>query len=289
MAFIDGLGAGENFFAWCSFPDPHHPFVACKPYSEMYDPGVLTLPETFVVDEDPASDSLLRRVGPAWFNGDEEDLRQVMAQTYGMISHIDDNVGRAIDFLQAKGLYDHTVIAFIADHGEYLGSHHLWHKTPWQWEELLRVPYIWRVPGGRTGVCDDVVSNLDFVPTVLDYAGVDQSAMRFRREDWAVEGFELPGRSLRGSINDGADMPDRAAFVEMGPMRTLITEHYKIVVDASGIGHNVLVDLENDPREKVNLWDRSEARDVKADLLTRLMRECIRCTRMDNPKITPGA
>ena len=89
------------------------------------------MPETFVVDEDPASDSLLRRVGPAWFDGDEEDLRQVMAQTYGMISHIDDNVGRAIDFLQAKGLYDHTVVAFIADHGEYLGSHHLWHKTPY--------------------------------------------------------------------------------------------------------------------------------------------------------------
>ncbi|MCY3682778.1 MAG: sulfatase-like hydrolase/transferase [Gemmatimonadetes bacterium] len=289
MAFIDGLGAGENFFAWCSFPDPHHPFVACRPYSEMYDPGALTLPETFVVDEDPASDSLLRRVGPAWFNGDEEDLRQVMAQTYGMISHIDDNVGRAIDFLQAKGLYDNTVVAFIADHGEYLGSHHLWHKTPYQWDELLRVPYIWRVPGGRTGVCDDVVSNLDFVPTVLDYAGVDQSAMRFRREDWAVEGFELPGCSLRGFINDGTDMSDRAALVEMGSMRTLITERYKIVVDASGIGHNVLVDLESDPREKVNLWDHSEARDVKAELLTRLMRESIRCARMDNPRITSGA
>ena len=151
------------------------------------------------------------------------------------------------------------------------------------------MPYIWRVPGGQTGVCDDVVSNLDFVPTVLDYAGIDQVAMRFRREDWAVEGFELPGRSLRAFINDGADMSDRAAFVEMGSMRTLITERYKIVVDASGVGHNVLVDLENDPREKVNLWDCSEARDVKAELLARLMRESIRCSRMDNPKITPGA
>ena len=75
----------------------------------------------------------------------------------------------------------------------------------------------------------------------------------------------------------------------MGGLRTLITERYKIVVDASGIGYNVLVDLENDPREKVNLWDHSEAQDVKADLLTRLMREGIRCTRMDNPKITLGA
>ena len=241
------------------------------------------------MDENPAPDSLLRKVGPAWFDGDEADLRQVMAQTYGMISHIDDNVGRAIDFLQAKGLYDNTVIAFIADHGEYLGSHHLWHKTPWQWEELLRVPCIWRVPGGQTGVCDDVVSNLDFVPTVLDYAGIDQIAMRFRRDDWAVEGFELPGRSLSAFINDGADMSDRAAFVEMGSMRTLITERYKIVVDASGIGHNALVDLKNDPREKVNLWDQAEVRDVKADLLTRLMRESIRCTRMDNPKITRSA
>ena len=45
------------------------------------------------MDENPAPDSLLRKVGPAWFDGDEADLRQVMAQTYGMISHIDDNVG----------------------------------------------------------------------------------------------------------------------------------------------------------------------------------------------------
>jgi arylsulfatase A-like enzyme len=145
------------------------------------------------------------------------------------------------------------------------------------------------VPGGQIGVCDDVVSNLDLVPTVLDYAGIDQIAMRFRRDDWAVEGFELPGESLRAFINDGVDMSDRAAFVEMGSMRTLITQRYKIVVDASGIGHNALVDLENDPREKVNLWDQTEARDVKSDLLTRLMRESIRCTRMDNPRITPGA
>ena len=97
------------------------------------------------------------------------------------------------------------------------------------------------------------------------------------------------GVSLRGFINDGTDMSDRAALVEMGSMRTLITERYKIVVDASGIGHNVLVDLESDPREKVNLWDHSEARDVKAELLTRLMRESIRCARMDNPRITSGA
>ena len=83
--------------------------------------------------------------------------------------------------------------------------------------------------------------------------------------------------------------PTARRLVEMGSMRTLITERYKIVVDASGIGHNVLVDLENDPCEKINLWDCSETRDVKAELLARLMRESIRCTRMDNPKITPGA
>ena len=289
MAFIERLGEDENFFAWCSFPDPHHPFAACKPYSEMYDPASLTLPETFFARENPAAHSALRKQGPAWFDGDADDLRQVMAQTYGMISHIDDNVGRAIDFLKAKGLYGNTVIAFIADHGEYLGSHHLWHKTPWQWEELLRVPCIWKAPQGHTGICDDVVSNLDFVPTVLDYAGVDQIAMRFRRDDWAVAGFELPGRSLRPRIGEGADLSDRPAFVEMGSIRTLIVQRHKIVVDASALGHNALLDLERDPHEKTNLWDHPEARDVKTDLLTRLMRESIRYTRMDNPRITASA
>ena len=82
---------------------------------------------------------------------------------------------------------------------------------------------------------------------------------------------------------------DRPAFVEMGSIRTLITQRHKIVVDASALGHNALIDLERDPHEKTNLWDHPEAREVKTDLLTRLMRESIRCTRMDNPRITASA
>ncbi|MGG4035506.1 sulfatase-like hydrolase/transferase, partial [Paenibacillus cisolokensis] len=93
----------QPFFLWCSFPDPHHPFAACRPYSEMYDPASLTLPEHWDVEEDGISWLKERRnIHPDYTSFDEHDLREILAQTYGMISHVDKTIGEITKKLNMK-------------------------------------------------------------------------------------------------------------------------------------------------------------------------------------------
>ena len=66
---------------------------------------------------------------------------------YGAISHIDHHVGRMIDTLRTRGLYDETLIVYNSDHGEYLGFHHLNGKGNRMYDPLVRVPLIVKWPG----------------------------------------------------------------------------------------------------------------------------------------------
>jgi arylsulfatase A-like enzyme len=234
----------------------------------------------------------VRRPSPDF---DEADLRADVAQTYGMISHVDDNVGRVMAALRYERLDENTVVVLMADHGEYLGSHHLLYKHVWPWEELLRVPFIWRAPGGAaqpTG-SDAVASLIDFVPTVLDYAGLDQQAFNQRGPlapgDWPG----LPGRSLRPAIDRGVPLAPRPAICELdsdwqpGPMirrRTIVDGHWKLTVFPR-MGEGILHNLAEDPYETRNLWREPSAAAIKAALTARLLEELAWSDPLPGPRI----
>ena len=78
MDFLDSVPEGDNFFLVTSFPDPHHPFAACRPYSEMYDPNEITLPETWNGDEDLCG-YLKRDVNASHSSWNETALRESIA------------------------------------------------------------------------------------------------------------------------------------------------------------------------------------------------------------------
>ena len=291
---IDFLRRQEDrpFFLVTSFPDPHHPFCAAKPYSEMYDPAAVSLPDNWNHREDPCGylerfdmgDRNLHR------NWDEAVLRESIAQTYGMITHIDDCVGRLLSALDECGLTENTTVVFLSDHGDYLGSHHLLFKGPWPYEPVVRVPLIWRAPGGQQGKrVSQPVSHLDFVPTVLDYAGLDQQDFDLRGGQQAQRAI-LPGESLRPVIDTGArpqqdgklmEFDEDGVSQEMCRYRMLITERWKICI-YGGFGEGVLYDLENDPLELQNLWDDPGHLQVKAEMLAKLGDRLALTDRMDN-------
>lgn len=88
------------------------------------------------------------------------------------VKGVDDNVKRVIDYLKAEGLYDNTLIMYTGDQGFYLGEHDYRDKR-WPYEESMRMPFVVRYPEGvRTGRSDAIVENIDYAPTMLDYAGV---------------------------------------------------------------------------------------------------------------------
>jgi len=295
---IDCLGLPDRsapLFLWCSFPDPHHPFAAVEPFGSMYDPASLTVPASFA----DGSDDLPVLAGRRAYYGDrfrfdEEALRAAMAQTYGMITHLDDCIGRVLESLRASGRLDKTVVLFLADHGEYLGAHHLLFKAEWLFEELVRIPMVWRVPGGAANgrPSDSVVSQIDVVPTLLDYAGVDPKAMDMRggaRADREI----LPGRSLRPWLDGGRSLPPQPALIEYDEdwfagaplfrIRALVGERFKLVVFASPEGGQ-LFDLQEDPGESRNLWDDPACTALKAGLIEQALRGFCRHDRMDQPR-----
>lgn len=286
MDYIRGLPDAERFFLWCSFPDPHHPFAACKPYSEMYDPDGIELPERWAEPTTDMPDI------PRWAHGitledwNERGLREMLAQTYGMVTHVDECVGRVMDGLREAGRDDNTVVVFMADHGDYLGAHHLICKGMFPYEELLRVPYLWSVPDGVAG--QEVAapaSLLDFAPTVLDYAGVPLENLRPRPNHGVrPEGIAQPwfdGESLCACLDEGRGPAERPLIITkeenrlFGPKlsrpvrcRTLVTDRYKLILFARE-GNNCLFDLEEDPREVNNLCDDPGLQELKCRLLER--------------------
>ncbi len=279
------------FFLCCSFPDPHFPFAACRPYSEMYDPDDLELPDSLEARNDLCAylAQKARGQGPAG----PEEMREIMAQTYGMISHIDANVGRVMAALEASGQADNTMVLFIADHGEYLGSHGLLYKGAWPYEELWRIPFIAAGPGVQPGVCEVPVSLLDLAPTFLDYAGLDPLALDTRGPG-PINRLPPAGQSLRPFLEGGLTAPHESLVMEYDDdlgkggvcrLRGLIDGDWKLVL-YGGFDDGALFNLAEDPRELRNLWNDPQAQGRKAELLARLVQRLAQTDRFDTPRKT---
>ncbi len=286
IAFLDNCSNDTPFFLWCSFPDPHHPFIANEKYRALYDAQSLTLNSTWQVIDDPCSYLAQFRASRKVL--DEAYLREITAETYGMITHIDEQIGRVLNHLEQIGRAQDTVIVFMSDHGEYLGSHGLHQKELWPYEELNRIPFIWKVPNNTSGSTDSVVSMLDFVPTILDYAGLDVGVLDkrvFRNKECRF----LHGRSLRLWLDDGMTLAERPALIEFdkgqdsGP-RTIVESRWKLTVFPP-TGQGLLYDLKADPHEMYNCWDEPSYANEKARLICRLLDELVMSDRFDAQKI----
>ncbi len=182
---------GERpWFLHLSYLSPHPPFVAPAPYHRLYDPDDVPAPRRAAsLEEEAAQHPWLayRLANPkgsalAWgvpaADGPrlaERQVRQLRATYYGMISEVDDQIGRLIDHLKAAGAYDQTLIVFTSDHGEHLGDHWQFGKLSY-FDQAFHVPLIVRDPRrpkaqGRT--VEAFTENVDVMPTILDALGFD--------------------------------------------------------------------------------------------------------------------
>lgn len=134
---------------------------------------------------------------------------------------------------------------------------------------------------------------LNFVPTVLDMAGIDPAVMDVRGIQYAKP-LGLPGRSLRPIIEHGDNLPPRPAIVEYDEdwfppevcrMRTIVTERYKMTVYIN-TEDGLLYDLLEDPYEQKNLWFDPSCSHVKQLLMEQMLRELIRTDRWDTKRMT---
>ncbi|MEE3234469.1 MAG: sulfatase-like hydrolase/transferase [Candidatus Latescibacterota bacterium] len=102
------------------------------------------------------------------------DLKKLIALYYGAVSWVDSIFGRLLTSIAINGLEQNTIVLFISDHGDQLGSHHRWNKGV-LFEESVRIPQIWRWPGkikpGNSS--GQVASSVDIMPTLLEACSMD--------------------------------------------------------------------------------------------------------------------
>ncbi|MEM6459207.1 MAG: sulfatase-like hydrolase/transferase [Planctomycetota bacterium] len=277
--------AGEPFFIWSSYHDPHPPYAVPEPWASMYDPDDMDI-GAYVegeLDDMPPPHRMTRGESEGFhgYNADgrgnhgyhrhdtlsERQLREAQAIYYGMISFMDHWIGRTLDALEQLGQLENTLIVFTSDHGHFLGQHGLVAKGPFHYEDVIRVPMIAafgdRLPAGRTN--DDVQSLVDLAPTFLAAAGHDATPRAMQGVD------QLPAWS------GAAETPRDHAIVEnhhqAGPevhLRTLVTPRYKLTV-YRGRDWGELFDLDEDPGELRNRFDDAGYRGVRAELMERLV------------------
>ncbi|HVA15145.1 MAG TPA: sulfatase-like hydrolase/transferase [Stellaceae bacterium] len=280
----DYAATGEPFFLMCSFADPHHPYTPPGKYWDMYRPENVELPRSFRAPTDrlPPHVKWLhtqRDAGkavkhtPMLFAATEREVREAMALNYGLISFIDDCVGRVLARLDALGLAENTVVIFTADHGDYMGDHQLMLKGPIHYRSITQVPFIWRgpalPPGQRSGA---FAGTIDLAPTILARAGVP-----------AFNGIQ--GHDMRPLMESGAPLYDEMLIEEEGQRgglgipgrartRSLITGRYRLSL-YDGVDWGELYDRAADPDESINLWDEPSAQALRGALLLRLAHKMI--------------
>jgi len=259
---------GEPFLMWASFPDPHHPFCPPAPYDTMYDHGEVVMPRfgAEALDDKPDYYRRAYEGGEQWEgimdyydlkSITEPQMREIIARTYGMVTLMDENLGRILDALDETGLADNTIVIFTSDHGDLMGDCGLVFKGQFLLEGLIRVPMIWRVPGASPRASDALVNSSDIMPTLLDMLGIDIPR--------AVDGVS------QRAVLEGAAAVREAAFVEMKSayhpemnLRTIVTGDRKLTHYA-GLECGELYDLTADVPEARNLYcDKDYAADRAA-------------------------
>ena len=290
IGFLDAYASGpqsEPFFLHCSFPDPHHPFTPPGRYFDLYDPNDIPLSPSFKMvgpDEPPfltelrqsAAAGRSNTTGPVPFaTTDEQAVKQSIALTYGMISMVDDAVGRILQKLQDLGLEDETIVVFTSDHGDFMGDHGLMLKHGLHYEGVLRVPFIWSDPELEEPAVSSVLGGtLDLGTTILARAGLSPAN--------GNQGFDIVGATRRGQKPDryGMIVEEDELGVHLGRAqglrtRTFLTPQWRLTL-WDGLERGELFDREQDPHELSNLWCSPEHQERKAELIEMMLREMIR-------------
>ncbi len=199
IAMIEKLGE-KPWFIGCGFMRPHDPFIAPKPYFDLYPLSSLK------IWSDPSDTKSVRKesvgfglYGEAFAKFTEEDRLELFRAYCAGTSFMDAQLGRVLDSLDRNRLWDKTVVIFVGDHGYHTGERGWWNKNT-LFERSCRAPLIIAAPGMAGGQStSSLVEFIDLYPTVADFC---QLAMP----------HETEGVSLRQLLVDPAARHKDAAF-----------------------------------------------------------------------------
>ncbi|MBD3292952.1 MAG: sulfatase-like hydrolase/transferase [Armatimonadia bacterium] len=264
--------ADTPFFCHCSYHELSPPCNAPEGWEGHYDPADVPIPE-LKADDLACKPDFYRECYEGYLaNGrqpDEPTLRRSIASCYDQMRFIDHQFGRVMNTLEDLGVADDTIVLFIADHGLSLNDHFQWRHGPFLFDEVTNIPMIWRLPGGASGaVTEEMVEQVDVMPTILDALGVEQPA--------GVQGHSMlpllrgdEGATGRDSVlmqeREAPDLAARGLEPERITQWAVRTQDWKLV-HYPGEDFGELYDLQSDPGEFRNVWGEPDYEAPRAEM-----------------------
>ncbi len=252
--FIEKYKDSKPFLLKVSFARPHSPYDPPKRFMDMYnedempDPYIGNWADMYAEHKDPPKPSL--------WHGDLgiSQARKSRQGYYGSITFIDEQIGRILDALKKRDIYDNTLIIFFGDHGDMLGDHHLWRKT-YAYEGSAKIPMLLRWPESmgmnhqRGKKLNQPVELRDVLPTFLDAAG-------------AAIPDHLDGKSMLELVR--GNTKNWHKFIDLEHSMCYNKDHWNALTDGrfkyiyyAYDGREQLFDLRNDPGELHDLAEKS--------------------------------
>lgn len=271
----------KPFMLMINHKAPHTPHSYPEKYSGLYASHDLPVPKTF--DDDFGGKNAGLKDGNAGFSRLDHiypdhftekipsgmnivDYKMWAFQAFfkgylRLVASLDDNIGRLLKYLDESGLSENTIVIYTSDNGFFLGEHGLFNKM-WMYDESIRLPLIVRYPHvvKAGSVNKDLVSILDFAPTLLEFADIKIAST-------------LQGSSIKPLLVDKKPKNWRTAIYyhyfnqfEVPEHEGIRTNKYKLIrflahTGSSSFGE--MYDLSDDPGERKNLFYNPEFRAIK--------------------------
>ncbi len=207
VEFIQSHTPDRPMLLFSSFIHPHPPYAPPAPWQKLYreDPPEPHMPE----DPDSFYDVIGERCSLERLQISRQDILRTKNYYYACVSFVDYQVGRIIQALKDKGMYEDTLILFASDHGDMMGDFNAIGKRTMV-DASCRVPLIIKYPGQEPRKRKEPCSLVDIAPTILNYAGIDYDSAEFDGKDLFSEFnrdvvFSQHGCGVNGSymVTDG--------------------------------------------------------------------------------------
>ena len=215
-------------------------------------------------------DKVLADLIAANLSGDkltEWKYQQYMKDYLRVITSLDRNIGRVLDYLEENDMMENTLIVYTSDQGFYVGEHG-WFDKRFMYEESFRTPLLMRMPGGKKGNIDHLVQNIDYAPTFLDLAGMEVPA--------DIQGVSLlpllKGEKCKewrnGLYYHYYEYPGEHSVKRHYGVRT---DRYKLIHFYDDIDVWELYDLKKDPNEMNNIYGTKGNEKITKELMEELI------------------
>ncbi|MCM3724763.1 sulfatase-like hydrolase/transferase [Neobacillus cucumis] len=253
--------SGKPWHIRVNFSEPHLPCRPSKPFSEMYSLDDIPMWNNFY-DSFENKPYIQKQQLYSWGveNYTWDNWAPIVARYYGIISQLDDAIGKILSTLDQLAASENTIVIYTSDHGDLCGAHRMMDKHYVLYEEVIKVPLIikWKKGIPKNRICDEFVYNfLDLPPTILEWLKVD------------IPNF-FQGRSLVKLLHGKRVKDWRNHLVStyngqqfgLYTQRMIRNHHWKYIWNTTDIDE--LYDLKEDPSELNNrIYDQSNSNIVK--------------------------